>query len=318
MADVLLALVRVNLAASVAVLLLLALRKPAQRVFGAEAAYGLWLIFPLAAVASLLPALQSEPGAEPTAAQAAAQALKAWLEASGLAGQAGLLLVVWFSGFLVTLALMIRAQAHFNRRAKAGLAGPAMAGAIFPRFVTPSDYRDRFTPEERELVREHERTHQARGDLQINALLALGQALAWFNPLMHLAARLIRFDQELACDASVTRRFPRARRLYAETMLKTQLSGPAVPLACGWTPTGLHPLEVRIARLKQAAPSDDRVVASAVTVAALSAATIMAAWSIQPPLVVPRIIALAGAAEPQNGPAFSVLIIDRRPQAEDG
>lgn len=312
MADVLLALVRANLAASVAILTLLVLRRPAQRVFGAEAAYGLWLIFPLAALASLLPPPTAEPGLPPTAAQAAAQVLKAWLETSGAAEQADVLIAVWLGGVVLAVGVMIRAQRRFNRLAKDGLAGPALVGAIFPRFVTPGDYQTRFTPEERELVREHERTHRARGDLQTNALLAVAQAVAWFNPLIHLASAMIRFDQELACDASVARRFPRARRRYAETMLKTQLSGPTAPLACGWTPAGLHPLEVRIAFLKRAAPSDDRVVASAVAVAALSLATVIAAWSIQPPLTPKSINLPAPAQEP---PSFSVVIIDPTPRA---
>lgn len=306
MADVLLGLVRLHLAVSVAILVLLALRKPAQRVFGAEVAYGLWLVAPLAAVASLGPAPTAAEGAPPTAAQVAAQALKSWMEASGLADHAGLLIGVWLTGVTVAFALMARAQIGFQRKAAAGQAGPALMGAIFPRFVTPADYRTRFTEDERKLVREHEQTHRARKDPQANALLALAQALAWFNPLVHLAANVIRFDQELACDASVVRRFPSARRRYAETMLKTQLSGLTAPLTCNWPAPSLHPLEVRIALLKQAPPSDDRVVTGTLCLLGLACAAAVAAWSVQSPLPRPA------PRTPQTvvtEPSFSVLII---------
>lgn len=313
MADVLLGLVRLHLAVSVAILVLLVLRKPAQRIFGAEAAYGLWLVAPLAAAASLGPAPTVLEGTPLTAAQAAAQALKSWMETSGLADQAGLLIGVWLAGVAAALALMARAQMAFQRKVAAGQAGPALMGAIYPRFVTPADYRTRFTEDERKLVREHEQTHRVRKDPQANALLALAQALAWFNPLVHLAAAVIRFDQELACDASVVRRFPSARRRYAEAMLKTQLSGPAAPLTCNWPAASLHPLEVRVALLKRAPPSDDRVVAGAVCLVGLAFAAAITAWSVQPQLAQPTMQLLV--LEDQR--PVSVMIIHRRPEARD-
>lgn len=314
MADVLLGLIRLNLAASAAILLLLVLRKPAQRIFGPEVAYGLWLVAPLAAIASLAPAPMAAEGGAPTVAQAAAQALKSWMEGSGLADRAGLAISAWLVGAAVVFAMMARAQMAFRRRAAAGQAGPALMGAISPRFVTPADYRTRFTEDERKLVREHEQTHRVRCDPQTNALLALAQALGWFNPLVHLAAAVIRFDQELACDASVVRRFPSVRRRYAETMLKTQLAGPAAPLTCNWPAAALHPLEVRIALLKQAPPSDDRVVAGAVCLVGLACAAAVAAWSLQAPLPrpLPRAVHVG-----DNQPSFSVMIVAPPQQARD-
>ena len=56
MAEALAALARANLAASLAILLVLALRRPARRWFGAEAAYLLWIVPPLVAAGSLVPA----------------------------------------------------------------------------------------------------------------------------------------------------------------------------------------------------------------------------------------------------------------------
>ena len=77
------------------------------------------------------------------------------------------------------------------------------------------------------------------------------QCLCWFNPLVHLAAYLLRLDQELACDAAVIRSRPGARTLYGQTLLKTQLAATPLPFGCYWPARGLHPLEVRIGLLKR-------------------------------------------------------------------
>jgi beta-lactamase regulating signal transducer with metallopeptidase domain len=54
---ILTALLRANLAASAAILLILLLRRPVRDRFGSLAAYGLWLAAPIWAAASFLPAL---------------------------------------------------------------------------------------------------------------------------------------------------------------------------------------------------------------------------------------------------------------------
>src|SRR6185503_20979525 len=100
----------------------------------------------------------------------------------------------------------------------------AVVGALDPHVVVPSDFEARFDAEERVLVLAHEWAHLRRQDARVNALVALLQCAFWFNPLVHLAARAIRMDQELACDAAVIAQFPEARRRYAEAMLKTQVT----------------------------------------------------------------------------------------------
>src|SRR5690606_9610252 len=118
----------------------------------------------------------------------------------------------WLVGAVLGLALLTAAQLRFLARVRERKAGPAVVGFAWPRMVTPADYERRFTPEEREVVRAHERAHIDRQDPRANALAAVLQAVNWFNPLVHLAARHMRLDQELACDAAVVRRFPLARR----------------------------------------------------------------------------------------------------------
>jgi beta-lactamase regulating signal transducer with metallopeptidase domain len=133
---------------------------------------------------------------------------------------------------------------------RVGRGGPAVVGLIWPRIVLPAD-EDGYSAEERELIRAHERAHVARRDPRAAALASLTQCVCWFNPVMHVAAYLLRLDQELACDAAVTLRRPWARALYARTLLKTQLGGSPLPFACAWRAWGQHPLELRIAQLKR-------------------------------------------------------------------
>jgi beta-lactamase regulating signal transducer with metallopeptidase domain len=140
----------------------------------------------------------------------------------------------------------------------------------------------RYSPEERALIRAHEREHILRKDPRDGALIALFQCLAWCNPLVHLAAHVARLDQELACDAAVLKRRPGERTLYAKTLLKTQLAGCALPLGCYWPARSRHPLEVRVALLarRPAAGGDEGpiLIGTGIVAAALLA------WSIEPPL----------------------------------
>ena len=59
----------------------------------------------------------------------------------------------------------------------------------------------------------------------------------WFNPLIHLAAHLIRIDQEIACDETVVARHPGDRKAYAQALLKAQ-AAPAPVRAIQGAPAG--------------------------------------------------------------------------------
>ena len=110
--------------------------------------------------------------------------------------------------------------------------GPALVGALAPKVVLPADFAERFSPEQQACVVAHERAHQRGGHAQTNLAVVLFQAICWFNPMVHLGARLLRVDQELACDAVVVERHPSARRAYAEAMLVLQSAPVAPPLGC--------------------------------------------------------------------------------------
>ncbi|WP_372782500.1 M56 family metallopeptidase [Phenylobacterium sp.] len=282
--DLLVALVHLNLAAAGAILAVLMVRPTIRRHFGPQIAYCLWVCVPAAAAFALLPAAEATrifpPGDGPhfdpiyDASQHLMQAPAApWLS-------------LWLAGALAGAALVAFWQLRFLDLARRGLAGPAVAGFFAPRIVMPADAETRYSAEERVLIRAHERTHIERGDPRINAFIALAQCLSWFNPLVHLAAREARLDQELACDAAVLAHRSGQKRRYAETLLKTQLGAVAAPLGCHWLAgSAPHPLEQRIKALRRPAPDFRRQDIGSFVMAGAIALAAFGAWRAQSPSV---------------------------------
>lgn len=270
-ADLLLwALLHAQFAAGFAILLVLALRRPARALIGPELAYRLWIIAPVAAVVSLFPTLPAF--------------LNGWGDPRGRVTGfldfpfAEAALAVWAAGAAATVCLMVFSELRFRRLARLGLAGPAVMGVSWPRIVTPSDYAVRFTAAERALIDRHERAHIARRDPQANLYIAAMQVLAWFNPLVHVAAGCARLDQELACDAHVIQAMPGRRRDYGATLLKAHLSSPSSPLACTWL-AGTHPLELRLTMLARRPISLTQYMRGAAAVAAMAAVVAGVVWA---------------------------------------
>ena len=233
---------KINIAMGAAVLAIAVLRAPVRRAHGPAIAYRLWwgplLAGGLTAVAILM------SGPDPLAQTLSGQTL--W----GSPDLPHVAIVVWGLGLTALTGVFAFAQARFHALVKAGRAGPAVVGLIAPRIIVPAD-TTAYTEAEWDLIRAHEREHVGRKDPRAVAVATLLQCLCWFNPAMHLAAALLRLDQELACDAAVILRRPSARGLYARTLLKSQMMAHPAPLACCWLAFGAHPLELRIAQLKR-------------------------------------------------------------------
>jgi len=300
-----------NLAAAVAILAVLAVRRRARALVGPSIAYALWLVVPAAMLAILAPprivavAAPASFASIPVSATPAFPASLAQLTAlavpvtSRAPDMSHVLLGLWLVGSAVSLALLVLGQrralkpfgaitpdADDPRLAHAANAhvGPAVVGVFRPRLVVPADFETRFDAAERALILAHERTHLASGHAPINALTALVQALNWFNPLIHLAARCARVDQELACDAAVVSRYPAERRTYAQTLLKTQLADAPLPLGCAWPAKSPTLLAERIEMLAHNSPGRLRLAAGAAVVAILTVGAGVAAWSAEPPV----------------------------------
>ena len=255
-ADLMPLLVETTLSMSAAIGIVLLVRRPLRRWFGAGIGYSAWVLVPVSILAVHLPAkaltvlpagamgdafvVQVTASTEVMATDAGS-----WIVAAWMAGMLAMALRLAFQqrAFLRSLGeLRPREDGAFQAGSIAGL--PAVVGLLRPRTVLPADFDLRYTGEQRTLLRMHELEHVARGDLWANALVAALRCVSWFNPLVHLAARWFRHDQELACDQRVLSHRPRSRRAYGEAMFNTQLAAQPLPIGCHW---GFgHPLKERI------------------------------------------------------------------------
>ena len=295
-------------ASSLAIALVLLLRPLLRRAFGPELAYLAWAAVPLSLLAVLLPqagSLSPHPSATPFwTTQALAGMQSAVLQAPVDPRPA--LLLAWGFGALVLAAVLARTQWKFANQVRrrpgsefdqSDAASPAVFGLWRPRIVLPGDFTSRYDTREQALLLAHEREHIRRRDIPAQALAAALTCVFWFNPLVHIAARRFRLDQELACDAAVLRRHPKDRRNYGEAMLKTQLAATSLPLGCHWP--SRHPLKERITMLKQSSPSAARRRAGSAVIAAGLALVALGSWAAQPT-----------QAPPADVPALRVLTDD--------
>ena len=277
--------------ASLAVLAVMALRRPMRALAGAGAAYALWLAIPLCALATLLPApaavaVYSAASILPALSQAAQPAIAAG--AQPLAGPA--ILLIWIAGAIATATRQASLQRRFARGigplslrgdgayTGQGCTGPVLVGMLRPLVVVPDDFDRRYSATERELILAHERAHACRRDPLANAACVALQCLWWFNPLIHLGARRMRIDQELACDADVMRRHPRSRQAYAGAMMKSQMAADGFSPACQWQSN--HPLKERIMNLNRRTTFAARAAGRALLAAVMIGAS-YAAWATQ-------------------------------------
>lgn len=287
------ALLATTLASSAAMAVVLLLRGVVRRRLGASAAYLLWLAVPVAGGAVLLPAPRSAV-LPMTALDAVLPATPAaMVQAAPMLPWAPVLGGIWAAGALLMMTWQLCQQRRFVRglgtlqrgdegcwRAQAAAGLPAVVGLWRPRIVLPVDFEQRYTAQERRLVLLHEQVHLRRGDIAVNALLAAMQCVYWFNPLLPLALRRCREDQEFSCDERVIARGDGARRSYGSAMLKTGLSLSPLPLGCHWQ--GPHPLKERIAMLKRPVPGKRQWFATLLLSAGLSTGLGYAAWAAQP------------------------------------
>jgi len=296
-------------------------RAPLRGTVGARAVYWLWLAVPASALALALPRVARPNGeaAMPAAdvfgwVWARVDALLAAIHVSGRVGS--LACALWAAGACATLAVMVLRQRSFARSLgtlvalpdgtwrSSAVAEPMLVGAWRPRVLVPLDFEQRYNAEEREFVLAHERDHMRRGDTLVNAFGAAWLCVFWFNPVMFWAMRLLRFDQELACDAAVLAVAGKGRRgRYAEALLKVQLAGEAglpLPLSCHWR--SVHPLRRRIAELRRPVVGRMRHGIGILCVATLVASVSLTARAVQPALHVAQPAAPATTTNARSSP----------------
>src|SRR5690606_24351750 len=174
----------------------------------------------------------------------------------------------------------------------------------------PADLESRHGPDCAMLVVAHERAHLARGDTRANLVAVVLRCLYWFNPIVHLADRSFRLDQELACDAAVIARHPHARRRYADAMLNMQLAVPGLPVGCHWQSS--QSLKERILMLKQPQPAAGRRRVGILALGVVLSGCSYVAWSARPaqPPSAPEPVAVPASS---TTPAHRLMPAERLP-----
>ncbi|HEY1606590.1 MAG TPA: M56 family metallopeptidase [Allosphingosinicella sp.] len=321
-------------AVTLLMLLVLALRRPVARLFGAGWAYALWLIpaFRLVLPPLPLPAQDLPPSAAvliPTASDMAAPPpvfagpgqwvpflLACW------AGGAAIFIILQWLGYRAFLR-RLDGTARPARPARYGgiatfvsrmVEGPLALGLIEPRIFLPADFSRRYSPGERRLAMEHELTHHRHRDIWWNMAAIAMLAVNWFNPLAWLAYRAFRADQELACDAAVAARATIEERCdYARALVKSA-AGPGLIAACPINGAGALKRRLRMLRGHRASPLRSAGGMAALSVLAVAGATsatlrsdpemprlLVAAVARPAPVAAPvRLAAAMPAAEPKR------------------
>jgi TonB family protein len=109
-----------------------------------------------------------------------------------------------------------------------GIGTPALFGILRPVLLLPVDFLSRFDAIQRRLILAHELVHYRRRDNIWNLLATMLRILFWFNPLVHIAWRCYRLDQELSCDAiALGNAQGKQGLLYARTLIES--AGGALP-----------------------------------------------------------------------------------------
>ncbi|HET6432101.1 M56 family metallopeptidase [Dyella sp.] len=226
---------------TVGLALVLLLRRPARRLFGAGPAFTLWLWPALLATLPWLPAVPVRwhwlPSVAVTPAGFAVAASNVPATAAGVPW-----MTLWLIGSIVALLrialvyarlrrdsrpapaeLLARCQHEYptldTRRLRLHPQGPAVLWSWRSLILLPADFTRRFGAEQRALVLAHEQAHLARRDPLWSVLAEVASALLWFHPLAWLALPRFRLDQELACDERILRHRAHVAGSYARTLL---------------------------------------------------------------------------------------------------
>lgn len=201
-----------------------------------------------AALAQPVPVAQlfaAEPAAPSPAGVPAAAAWLSWLAPGWLAvyvlGVAGVAWRRWRGRArvqaLLALARPLDAAAHGDfapaqlqqlRAQRIGVlevdapVSPMLLGVWRLRLLLPA-HLAACTPEQRQLVIEHELTHARRRDPFIGWLAAQVQVLLWFNPAVRWMGGRLGWAQELGCDRQVLAGRPQCQRQQYAAALVRQL-----------------------------------------------------------------------------------------------
>lgn len=245
--------------------LVMVLRRPVARYFGAPTAYALWA---LPMVRLILPAIElpawMNPDAVATAPTVSGGTMVFVIDpATGMSSEptswlntlplTEIALVTWLGGAAIFLFLRFRAYHVMRQELLLDARGVGQVGkvrlietpatnsplalGVRDKIVAlPEGFMARYDREARDLALAHELAHHQGQDLLVNFLVQPLFAMHWFNPLARFGWLAMRRDQEAACDARVIRSRNSAERASYANLIASFAAGPkvalAAPMAC--------------------------------------------------------------------------------------
>jgi TonB family protein len=257
-------------------LLVLLLRRPARRLFGAGPAFTLWLWPPLLAALPWLPTMPIHWQSLPPVLVRVAHDAHTFL--ANPAGTPAWWLLLWAIGCVSMLLRLVASYVRVRRgcrtlppeqlaclvqdglpvdprRLRLHPQGPAVLWAPRSLVLLPPDFFRHGDAAQRRLILAHECTHLRRGDPLWCLLAEIAVAWLWFHPLIWFALPRFRLDQELACDE----RTLRDRRVEAGGYARALLSSAAVDTSPALIPWLAEPqLKERLMMIRRERTSSTR------------------------------------------------------------
>jgi bla regulator protein blaR1 len=200
---------------SCALVLVLAMRIPLRRWAGAGLAYCAWWVVPLTLAVHLLVNLLPIEGFDVLPTNVAIPVFSAGAKTIGTTTTMSFVdacMMIWLVGAVLLALLLTRQQRRFIRslgtlthyahggnvlahvmQAVNPNAGSLVMGLLRPRIVLSSDFEWRYTTEEQRLILAHECVHVRRGDLCVNASVALLQIVFLVSPAIALGSAVDAF-----------------------------------------------------------------------------------------------------------------------------
>ena len=254
-------LIQISLIYCAIVFLILVFRRPMYRIAGAKWVYVMWFSLFVPLVVFVV------PNAFPTGlSQLPVQEFSLSARISSIVSFetinifAIVLLILWTCGVIATvwrtaqrnfkMVSDVRAKSqhltvqqakavnHFCKKAGvypapevrcySAINGPALLGVFNPVLLLPLRFFEKFSHPEQALMVIHELVHFRRNDAWWNLFFCGLRCVFWFNPLIRLAERRFRLDQEMSCDRLVLLNEGSTQKIsYAEAMIK--VASPTLP-----------------------------------------------------------------------------------------
>ncbi len=279
-----------NLELSLLLMLILTLRWALKRGAKIYNSYWLWLVLPLTPIANKL-ASSVLPESDKTAITNQLSSMSMFISPdhrSALLMQSleepstintlstpdtDIILFLWVAGVLFFLARLWGQHCRLRREMtsddfqididlqanypvlgvqKEGFS-PSVYGFFKPRIYFPTSLFKELDASQCNLILQHEEQHIRHGHLWLNLFWDILACVVWFNPLIYIARRCFRHDQELLCDYLVLKNYDEPeQRAYGHALISTVSATHSVNQLCSWKM--FNHLEERIMSIKSKQP----------------------------------------------------------------